>query len=278
MERNIVMLSLDKLVDFREHPYKVLDDEAMDELCESVRTAGVLVPIIVRTVEDGRYEIISGHRRKRACEREGIDIIPAFIANLNDDEAAILLVDSNLHRENILPSEKAYAYKIKLDAMKHQGKKKSETFGQNVRNPEVTDEIGLDDSKSGRQIRRYIRLTELIYQLLDKVDLKQIPVTAGAEVSYINVYNQAVINDILDRECCGLSLQQAIKLKQHYLDGDLSEQLITDIVTEKVQRYNGKIVLRYDKLKKYFPQSYTPKECEEALWKILDGWFGENDI
>ena len=278
MESNIVMISIDALIGFSDHPYKVLDDAAMDELCESVRTVGVLVPIIVRTVEDGRYEIISGHRRKRACEREGIGTIPAVITKLSDDEAAILLVDSNLHRENILPSEKAYAYKIKLDAMKHQGKKKSETFGQNVRNLEVTDEIGLDDSKSGRQIRRYIRLTELIYQLLDKVDLKQIPVTAGAEVSYINVYNQAVINDILDRECCGLSLQQAIKLKQHYLDGDLSEQLITDIVTEKVQRYNGKIVLRYDKLKKYFPQSYTPKECEEALCKILDGWFGENDI
>ena len=278
MESNIVMISIDALIGFSDHPYKVLDDAAMDELCESVRTVGVLVPIIVRTVEDGRYEIISGHRRKRACEREGIGTIPAVITKLSDDEAAILFVDSNLHRENILPSEKAYAYKIKLDAMKHQGKKKSETFGQNVRNLEVTDEIGLDDSKSGRQIRRYIRLTELIYQLLDKVDLKQIPVTAGAEVSYINVYNQAVINDILDRECCGLSLQQAIKLKQHYLDGDLSEQLITDIVTEKVQRYNGKIVLRYDKLKKYFPQSYTPKECEEALCKILDGWFGENDI
>ena len=149
MESNIVMISIDKLIDYSDHPYKVLDDEAMDELCESVRTVGVLVPIIVRTVEDGRYEIISGHRRKRACEREGIGTIPAVITKLSDDEAAILLVDSNLHRENILPSEKAYAYKLKLDAMKHQGKKKSGSFGQNVRKSESTDEIGLDSSKSG---------------------------------------------------------------------------------------------------------------------------------
>lgn len=273
MESNIVMISIDKLVDFSDHPYKVLDDEAMDELCESVRTAGVLVPIIVRTVEDGRYEIISGHRRKRACERAGIDTIPAVVTKLNDDEAALLLVDSNLYRENILPSEKAYAYKLKLDAMKHQGKKKSGSFGQNVRNPEVTDEIGVDNKKSGRQIRRYIRLTELIYQLLDKVDMKLIPVTAGAELSYVDVRNQVIINDVLDRECCGLSLKQAIKLKQHYLEDDISKTVIANIIAEKEQKDKGKVILQYARLRKYFPEHYTPKECEEALWKMLETWF-----
>ena len=266
------MLSLDKLVDFREHPYKVLDDEAMDELRESVRTAGVLVPIIVRTVEDGRYEIISGHRRKRACERGGIGTIPAVITKLSDDEAAILLVDSNLHRENILPSEKAYAYKLKLDAMKHQGKSGG-TCRQIVDKLKSADVVGETFSESGRQVQRYIRLTELIYQLLDKVDMKLIPVTAGAELSYVDVRNQVIINDVLDRECCGLSLKQAIKLKQHYLEDDISESVIANIIAEKQQQYNGKIILQYDRLRKYFPEHYTPKECEDTLWKILEAWF-----
>ena len=269
MEHNIVMLSIDKLVDFSDHPYKVLDDEAMDELCESIRTVGVLVPIIVRTAEDGRYEIISGHRRKRACEREGIGIIPAVIAKLNDDEAAILLVDSNLHRENILPSEKAYAYKLKLDAMKHQGKRDG-TCGQFVhKSRDGVAQFG----ESGRQVQRYIRLTELIFQLLDKVDMKQIPVTAGAEVSHLDVRNQVMVNDVLDRECCGLSLHQAIKLKQHYFDGTISEEKIADIITKNEQKDTGKVILQYDRLRKYFPEHYTIKECEEALWRILEAWF-----
>ena len=268
MEHNIVMLSIDKLVDFSDHPYKVIDDEAMDELCESIRTVGVLVPIIVRTAEDGRYEIISGHRRKRACEREGIETIPAVVAKLSDDEAAIFLVDSNLHRENILPSEKAYAYKLKLDAMKHQGKRDG-TCGQIVH--KSRDDVA-QFGESGRQVQRHIRLTELIYQLLDKVDMKLIPVTAGAEISYLDVRNQAILNDILDRECCGLNLKQAIKLKQHYLDGDISEEIIDKIVTEKLQTNTGKIILRYDRLRRYFPEHYTLKECENALWEILEAW------
>ena len=158
--------------------------------------------------------------------------------------------------------------------MKHRGIRNDFTCGQIVhKSRDAIAQFG----ESGRQVQRYIRLTELIYQLLDKVDLKLIPVTAGAEVSYINVCNQAIINDILDRECCGLNLKQAVKLKQHYFDGDLSEQLITDIITEKDQKDKGKIVLRYDRLKKYFPHACTPKECEEALWKILDEWFGNNE-
>lgn len=273
MRNDVTLIKLTELVDFENQPFKVLDDEAMDELCESVKTVGVLVPIIVRAVKDGKYEIISGHRRKRACEREGIDAIPAVIAKLNDDEAAILLVDSNLHRENILPSEKAYAYKLKLDAMKHQGKKIGLTSRQIVGKSESADVLGSGFGASGRQVQRYIRLTELIYQLLDKVDIKLIPVTAGAEVSYVDVRNQAIINDILDSEGCGLSLQQAIKLKQHYLDGDISQRLISDIIIGTEKKEKGKVVLKYDRLRKYFPPSYTPKKCEEALWKILDEWF-----
>ena len=163
------------------------------------------------------------------------------------------MVDSNLHRENILPSEKAYAYKLKLDAMKHQGKRDG-TCGQIVH--KSRDEVA-QFGESGRQIQRYIRLTELIYQLLDKVDIKLIPVTAGAEVSYINVLNQVIINDVLDRECCGLSLKQAIKLKQHYLEDDISESVIANIIAEKEQKDKGKVILQYDRLRKYFPEHYT---------------------
>lgn len=274
MTNDVEILKICDLVDFEAQPFKVLDDEAMDELCESIKTVGVLVPIIVRPNKDGGFEVISGHRRKRACEIVGIDSIPAVIAKLNDDEAAILLVDSNLHRENILPSEKAYAYKLKLEAMKHQGIKTSLTCGQDVHRAKTRDMIA-KYGESGRQVQRYIRLTELIYQLLDKVDIKLIPVTAGAEVSYVDVRNQAVLNDILDSECCGLSLQQAIKLKQHYLDGNISEQTIMDIITEREKKNKGRIVLKYDKLKQYFPESYSPKECEDAVWKILDEWFAK---
>ena len=154
MESNIVMISIDALIGFSDHPYKVVDDAAMDELCESVRTVGVLVPIIVRNAEDERYEIISGHRRKRACEREGVGAIPAVITKLSDDEAAILLVDSNLHRENILPSEKAYAYKLKLDAMKHQGKSGG-TCRQIADKLKSADVVGETFSESGRQVQSF---------------------------------------------------------------------------------------------------------------------------
>ena len=164
MNGKSVMLPVNEIADFEAQPFKVLDDDSMQELAESIRNVGVLVPIIVRRMENGRYEIISGHRRKRACELAGISEIPATVMELNDDEAAIMLVDSNLQRENLLPSEKAYAYKLKLDALRHQGKE-----GDAI---DSADAVGARNDRSGRQIQRYIRLTELIYPLLDKVDLK----------------------------------------------------------------------------------------------------------
>ena len=170
MLKEIVYIPIEILDDYEAQPFKVIDDEKMRELEESIKELGVLTPITVRPKPDGRYEIISGHRRKRGCELVGINKIPAIITEINGDEAAIMLVDSNLQRENILPSERAYAYKLKLDAIKHQGKKNDRTFGKKVRKFETTDEIGLDNSKSGRQIRRYIRLPNLIFQLLNKVD------------------------------------------------------------------------------------------------------------
>ena len=266
-----VMLPINELMDFEAQPFKVLDDDSMYELAESIKSVGVLVPIIVRK-QNGRYEIISGHRRKRACVIAGIDTIPATVMELDDDEAAIMLVDSNLQRENLLPSEKAYAYKLKLDAIKHQGKK------SDMPDDELllvsSDLIGAKSNKSGRQIRRYIRLTELIYPLLDKVDIKIIPVTAGAEVSFLNVKLQVSLNEQIDFYECKLNTHQATVLKNHYLEGTLTDAVIKQILTEEGS--NSAIILNYNKLKKYFPNSYTAKQCEKALWEILDNWYRKN--
>lgn len=265
-----VMLPINELMDFEAQPFKVLDDDSMYELAESIKNVGVLVPIIVRK-QSGRYEIISGHRRKRACIIAGIETIPATVMELDDDEAAIMLVDSNLQRENLLPSEKAYAYKLKLDAIKHQGKKVDVTDDELLL--VSSDLVGTESNKSGRQIRRYIRLTELIYPLLDKVDIKIIPVTAGAEVSFLNVKLQVSLNDQIDFYECKLNTHQATVLKNHYLEGTLTDAVIKKVLMEDDK--NVAITLNYNKLKKYFPNSYTVKQCEKALWEILDRWHRE---
>ena len=187
---NVTCLEIDDLVDFEAQPFKVIDDEAMHELVDSIKTVGVLVPIIVRRIKDGKYEIISGHRRKRACILAGKNTIPAVVTQLNDDEATILLVDSNLQREKLLPSERAYAYKMKLEALKHQGIKNYFTSRHDVGRLESADIVGKAFGESGRQVQRYIRLTELIYQLLDKVDEDIIKFIAGVEVSYLDTKQQ----------------------------------------------------------------------------------------
>ena len=266
-----VMLPINELMDFEAQPFKVLDDDSMYELAESIKSVGVLVPIIVRK-QNGRYEIISGHRRKRACVIAGIDTIPATVMELDDDEAAIMLVDSNLQRENHLPSKKAYAYKLKLDAIKHQGKKSDMPDDDLLL--VSSDLVGTESNKSGRQIRRYIRLTELIYPLLDKVDIKIISVTAGAEVSFLNVKLQVSLNEQIDFYECKLNTHQATVLKNHYLEGTLTDAVIKQILTEEGS--NSAITLNYNKLKKYFPNSYTAKQCEKALWEILDNWYRKN--
>ena len=267
----VVMLPINELMDFEAQPFKVLDDDSMYELAESIKSVGVLVPVIVRK-QNGRYEIISGHRRKRACTIAGIDTIPATVMELDDDEAAIMLVDSNLQRENLLPSEKAYAYKLKLDAIKHHGKKGD--VPDDVLLLVSSDLIGTESNKSGRQIRRYIRLTELIYPLLDKVDIKIIPVTAGAEISFLNVRLQVSLNDQIDFYECKLNTHQASVLKKHYLDGTLTDSVIKKVLMEDDK--STAISLNYSKLKKYFPNSYTAKQCEKALWEILDKWHKEH--
>ncbi|MBQ2614076.1 MAG: ParB/RepB/Spo0J family partition protein [Clostridia bacterium] len=271
--KEVVNLSLKDLVPYEAQPFHVIDDEAMTELAESVKIVGVLVPIIVRQIKNNKYEIISGHRRKRACEIAGVTEIPATIMELDDDEAAIMLVDCNLQRENLLPSEKAYAYKLKLDAIKHQGKK--EILDADDEILLISSEIiGKDADKSGRQIRRYIRLTELILDLLDKVDKKIIPVTAGAEISFLNVKMQVALNNQIEFVECKVNLQQAKKLKKKFLDGTLNEDEIFKILS--VDEIETTLSIDYSKLRKYFPANYTRKQCENALWDILEEWKERN--
>ena len=274
MRNDVEILPIKDLVDFEAQPFKVVDDEAMQELADSIKTVGVLVPIIVREMKDGKYEIISGHRRKRASEIAGMNTIPAVVVKLNDDEAAILLVDSNLQREKLLPSERAYAYKLKLEALKHQGIKNEFTCGHDVHKLKSRDEIGKAFGESGRQVQRYIRLTELIYQLLDKVDEDIIKFIAGVEVSYLDTKHQILLNDVIDYNCYEINAKQGIQIKKHYLDGDLSEDKINEILKgEEMKKPKEKISINYTKLKEYFPKEYTPQQCEESLWEILDMWF-----
>ena len=271
--KEVVNLSLKDLVPYEAQPFHVIDDEAMTELAESIKIVGVLVPIIVRQIKNNKYEIISGHRRKRACEIAGVTKIPATIMELDDDEAAIMLVDCNLQRENLLPSEKAYAYKLKLDAIKHQGKRKISDADDELLL--ISSEIiGKDADKSGRQIRRYIRLTELILDLLDKVDKKIIPVTAGAEISFLNVKMQIALNNQIEFVECKVNLQQAKKLKKKFLDGTLNEDEIFKILS--VDEIETTLSIDYSKLRKYFPANYTRKQCENALWDILEEWKERN--
>lgn len=274
MRNDVEILPIKDLVDFEAQPFKVVDDEAMQELVDSIKTVGVLVPIIVRRIKHGKYEIIAGHRRKRACMLAGKNTIPAVVVELNDDEAAILLVDSNLQREKLLPSERAYAYKMKLEALKHQGIKNEFTCRHHVDKLKSADIVGQSFGESGRQVQRYIRLTELIYQLLDKVDEDIIKFIAGVEISYLDTRHQILLNDMIDYNCCEVNAKQGTQIKKHYLEGTLSEEKISEILKgEESKKIKEKISINYTKLKEYFPKEYTPQQCEEALWEILDKWF-----
>ena len=266
-------VNINNLLPFNENPYRIREGEELESLLNSISENGIISPLIVRpTDEKGKFEVISGHRRLHAARMLNLETVPVTVCNVSREEAMIMLVDSNLQRENLLPSEKAYAYKLKLDAIKHQGKK------SDMPDDELllvsSDIIGTESNKSGRQIRRYIRLTELIYPLLDKVDIKIIPVTAGAEVSFLNVKLQVSLNEQIDFYECKLNTHQATVLKNHYLEGTLTDAVIKQILTEEGS--NSAITLNYNKLKKYFPNSYTAKQCEKALWEILDNWYRKN--
>ena len=265
---------ISELKPFTEQPFKVKLDEDMDALVESIKQCGVLTPVIARPHKDGGYEILSGHRRVKACELAGITDIPVVVKNLDDDTATILLVDSNLQREHILPSEKAFAYQMKLEAMKRQGARTDLTSSQiatKLEKGRSDVELGEQVGESKDQIRRYIRLTNLIDPILDMVDNNQIAMNAAVEISYLGSKEQAAVMQSIEKEETSPSIAQARKMRKFHQEGNLSNAVIDSIMMEQKPE-TVKITLGEDKLKKYFPKSYSKAKMEEIILKLLDKW------
>jgi len=258
-----MQLPAKKLRPFEGHPFQVKDDAEMDQLVWSILTQGLLTPISVRPIENGEYEVISGHRRLHACKKAGIETVPALIYSLDRDAATIAMVDSNLHREKILPSEKAFAYKMKFDAMNHQGK----TSGQ-VGQKWTRDQIS--EGESGRQVQRYIRLTELIPEILTMVDNGKIALTPAVELSYLRKQEQRDLLETMESEDCTPSLSQAIQLKKLSQLGFLDMDKIFEILREPKANQQDKISFRVDDLRKYFPKSYTASRIQGHILKLLE--------
>ena len=269
----VTMVPLDALHSFRNHPFKVVDDEKMMDTAQSIREHGVLVPAIVRPLESGGYELVSGHRRKRGCELAGLDEMPVIIRDMDDDTATLYMVDSNIQRETILPSERAFAYKMKMDALNHQGARNDRlTSRQVVGKLETADIIGKDTGESGRQVQRFIRLTELIPELLGMVDERKIAFNPAVELSYLSREEQTLLLDAMDAEQATPSLSQAQRLKRFSQEGKLTWESMSAIMSEEKKSEVDKVTLTGDKLHKYFPKSYTPRQMEDTIIKLLEGW------
>jgi ParB family chromosome partitioning protein len=265
-------ISITKLHEFKEHPYKVLDNDEMNSLIESIQDQGVMSPLIVRPLEGttDEYEIISGHRRFRAAQKAGLKEVPAFIRPVSRDEAAIMLVDSNLHREHILPSEKAYAYKMKMDAMKNQGKRSDLTSTQVVSKLRTSEVVGEQSSESREQVRRYIRLTHLIPEILNMVDEKRIAFSVGVELSNLTEYEQQDLLEAIELEDKTPSLSQAIRMKKLSQAGTLDSETIEQIITEEKPNQKEKISFKCEDLTKFFPKNYSPRDMERKIIKLIE--------
>ena len=265
-------IELASLRPFSRHPYKVRDDDAMHEMVESVKQYGVLSPAIARLLPDGGYELVSGHRRKRACELAGMETMPVIVRELDDDAAAILVVDSNLQREDLLPSERAFAYKLKLEALQHQGQRKDLTSVQLEPKLRARDVVAQEAGESsGIQVQRYIRLTELIPPLLDMVDERRIAFNPAYELSFLTKDEQAMLLDAMDSEQATPSLSQAQRLKQFSQRGELDAAVMRALMSEEKKEVE-RVTLKGDTLRKYFPASYTPKRMEETIIRLLEQW------
>ncbi len=257
-----IAISIEKLHSFKDHPYQVMDDEEMEVLAESIHTEGILSPLIVRPLEGtGGYEVISGHRRLHAAQQAGLSEVPALVYEISREEAAIVLVDSNLHREHILPSEKAFAYKLKMEALKHRGI----TCGQVGHKSRDT----LSDDDSGRQVQRYIRLTHLIPELLQLVDDGKIALTPAVELSYLPEKAQTYLLEEIRRNDCTPSLSQAIRMKKLYQTGSLSPEDISTIMQEEKANQQEKVSFKTGDLRKFFPKSYSAAQMQETILKLL---------
>ena len=269
----MVNLDISKLHPFEGHPYKVLDNEDMEALVESIRTQGVLTPLCVRQVEDDAYEIISGHRRLHACKKAGITTVPALIYSLDRNAAAIALVDSNLHREKILPSEKAFAYKLKLEAMNRQGQRTDLTSDQVGRKLESADIVALESGDSKTQIRRYIRLTYLLPELLQKVDEGQIAFTPAVHLSYLSPAEQGWVLDEMERNDCTPSVGQAYHLKEHSMAGTLTRDFVAGLMSQEKANQKERLKIPMERIRKYFPKHYTTAQMEDAIVKMCEAQF-----
>ena len=270
---NIEYIEVENLKPFENHPYKVKNDEEMDNLIESIREHGILSPIIARPIENGEYEIVSGHRRLFAGKQAGLTKIPAMVCEMDRDTAAVTLVDSNLHRENILPSEKAYAYKLKAEALSHQGKRTDLTSGQFV--PKSDDnrtsaEIGEPYGESYKTVQRYIRLTNLHPKLLEYVDEGRIAFTPAVELSYLNDIEQQDLIEIIESEDCTPSLSQAVRMKKLSQQGLLTDDKILEIMSEEKANQKERIKIPTERVRKFFPKSYSTSQIEEAIIKLCE--------
>ena len=265
-------ISISELVPFKDHPFKVVDDEAMLRTTESIAQYGVLTPLIARPLEGGGYEIISGHRRAHAAEMAGLTEVPVLVRQMDDDAATVLMVDSNLQRENILPSERAYAYKMKLEAMKHQGSRSDLTSSQ-VGTKLRTDQVmAAELGESRNQIQRYIRLTNLIPELLEMVDQKQISFNPAVELSYLAPEEQEIFMQAMDEVQASPSLSQAQRLKKLAQEGDFTMDAAREIMNEVKKGDLERVTFRNEQLRKYFPRSYTTQQMQDTIIKLLDQW------
>ena len=275
MQEVVENITLEKLKPFPNHPFKIREDEAMMETVESVKSFGVLQPAIVRPTKDGEYEILSGHRRKRACELAGRKTMPVIVRELSDDAAVIFMVDSNLQRENILPSERAAAYKMKLEAMKRQGMRTdltSDQHGQKSVGKTSREMLAAENKDSATQIQRYIRLTELQPELMKMVDEKKIAFTPAVELSYLKPDEQRMLIDTIESEQSTPSLSQAQRMKKLSQSGELNDDVMLSIMSEIKKPEKNEIRLSSDILEKYFPKNYTPQKMQEVIIKLLESW------
>ena len=269
----IQQIPIDALHPFTNHPFKVLDDEAMTRTVESIAQYGVLAPLIARPRPDGGYEIISGHRRQYAAKLAGLDTLPVIVRNMDDDAAVILMVDSNLQREHILPSERALAYKMKLDAMRRtSGRPSKENPRQLVGNFETADVVGKESGESGRQVQRFIRLTNLVPELLDMVDEKKIAFNPAVELSYLDESQQRDFLEAMNDTQNAPSLSQAQQLKKMAQQGEFSYEKAFDVMGQEKKSEKDTVTIKNETLRKYFPRSYTPKQMEEKIIQLLDAW------
>ena len=264
-------IPLDQLIPFKDHPFKVIDDESMMDTVQSIREHGILLPLIARPMPDGKYEIVSGHRRSHAGKLAGLETVPVIVRELDDDAAVILMVDSNLQRENILPSERAFAFKMKLEAMKHQGQRADLTSGQVGQ--KLKWSVAMVANQSGdsiKQVQRYIRLTELLPELLDLVDERKFAFNSAVEVSHLNPEEQGWLAETIDSEQSTPSLSQAQRLKRFSQDGKLTEDMVLAIMSEQKKPETERVVLQSRQISQYFSPSATPKEMETSILSMLD--------